>query len=154
MTTVKDLDIERYMGKWHEIARYPTLPYEADCDHAVAVYIWNANENKILVENQCFRDRKYIRSRYATAWIPDPSDKGKLKIQFQGLPRDPGPGDYWVHWTDYQNAIVGSPSGQLLWWLSRKPTVKASEVEPMLQKIRTYGYNTDRLMATPGTVTN
>jgi apolipoprotein D and lipocalin family protein len=149
--TVRDLDLKRYMGEWYEIAHF-TFKYQKDCEKARAVYKWDAINQKILVENQCYSGDRMIRSRTAEAWIPDNNDKGKIKIMFNGFPRDPYPGDYWVHWTDYENAIVGGPSGYTLWWLSRKPTVKASEVEPMLNIIRRFGYDTDKLVSHPSIV--
>jgi len=147
--TMKDLDLEKYMGKWYEIARY-RFKWEKDCERSIANYTWDPVNQKVLVENQCWVDNKMIRSRKATAWVQDPNDKGKLMIQFDdGLPADFGPSPYWVHWSDYNNAIVGGPSGRFLWWLSRNNTVKASDVEPMLKVIRKYGYDTDKLMANP-----
>ncbi len=148
--TMKDLDIAQYMGKWHEIAKYE-FKWEADCDGAVALYTWE--NDHVLVENQCFRKGQYVRSRTAKAWAADPADPSKLNILFNGMPRDMGVGNYWIHWTDYNNAIVGGPSGRFLWWLSRKPTVRATEVEPMLERIRSFGYDTNRLMANPSVVT-
>lgn len=150
--TMRNLDLARYMGEWYEIAKYP-FKWQTDCEKAKAIYRWDAQNQRVLVENQCWTNNKMIRSRTAKAWVPCQKDKGKLKIAFDGFPRDPSAGDYWVHWTDYNNAIVGGPSGQMLWWLSRRPTVRAKEVEPMLEKIRSYGYNTDRLMAHKSTVT-
>lgn len=149
--TVKDLNLERYMGQWYEICHYD-FKYQKDCEKAKAIYKWDSVNQKVLVENQCYANNKMIRSRTAKAWIPDPNDKGKLKIMFDGFPRDPNPGDYWVLWTDYKNAIVGGPSGDTLWWLSRNPTVKARDVEPMLELIRTFGYDTDRLISHPSIV--
>lgn len=149
--TMSNLDLKSYMGEWHEIAKYP-FRYQGDCDRAKAIYKWDADNKIMLVENQCWTNGKMIRSRTAKAWVPDKSDKGKLKLQFEGFPRDPNPGDYWVHWTDYNNAIVGGPSGTMLWWLSRKPRVRPEEVEPMLERIRKFGYNTDRLMAHPSVI--
>ena len=150
--TMKDLNLENYMGEWYEIAKYP-FKWQTDCEKAKAIYKWDATNQKVLVENQCWVDDKMIRSRTAKAWVPNPSDKGKLKIEFDGFPKDPSPGDYWIHWTDYNNAIVGGPSGHMLWWLSRNPTVRAKDVEPMLEIIRSYGYNTDRLMSHKSVVT-
>ena len=145
MATVRQLDLNKYSGEWYEIAKYP-FRYQTDCDRAKAIYNVGPN-NQLLVENQCWLDNELIRSRTATATIPNHNQPGKLKIMFDGFPRDPTPGDYWVHWTDYNTAIVGGPSGKMLWWLSREPTVLASDVEPMLKLIRSYGYDTERLMA-------
>ena len=148
--TMKDLDLDRYMGQWYEIAKYP-LKWEQDCERAAAHYV--LDNKKVLVENQCWVNDELIRTRHATAWVPNNTDKGKLLIKFDdGLPADPGPSPYWVHWTDYNNAIVGGPSGKFLWWLSREPKVKAIEVEPILKKIRSFGYDSDKLIAAPSAV--
>ena len=152
METVKDLDVKRYMGEWYEIAHYP-FKYQADCEKAKAIYEWDSDDDQILVENQCYANDKMIRSRTAKAWIPNQSEKGKIKIMFDGFPRESEPGDYWVHWTDYNNAIVGGPSKNSLWWLSRNSTVRAKDVEPMLERIRTFGYDTDKLISHPSIVT-
>ena len=138
------------MGKWYEIAKYP-FRYQTDCDSATANYTYDESDGSVKVENQCLVNGEVVRSRTAKAWIPDQSDKGKFKILFDGLPND-GVGDYWVHYYDGENAVVGGPSGRFLWWLRREPTVKARDVEPMLKIIRSFGYNTDKLMASPGTV--
>ena len=147
---MSSINLEKYRGVWYEIAKYP-FKYQEDCEKAKAIYKLKG-ESEISVENQCWTGDKMIRSRTATAWVPNTLEPGKLKIEFDGFPRDIGPGDYWIIWTDYEDAIVGGPSGYTLWWLSRKPTVKAEEVEPMLEKIRSYGYNTDRLMAHPSVI--
>ena len=148
MTTQSNLDLSRYMGEWYEIAKYP-FKWETKCETAKAIYSLN-DDGTISVTNQCLVQGKSIYERSGTA--RPTSDSGKLKLKFDdGLPAD-SEGDYWVHWTDYQNSIVGGPTGEFLWWLSRKPTVKASEVEPFLSKIREYGYDTDKLVAHPSVV--
>jgi len=149
--TVKDLDIHRYMGTWYEIAHYP-FKYQSDCEQGKAIYKWDDNEQKIKIKNECWAGGKMIRSRTANAWIPDKSDKGRLRILFEGTPRDPE-GSYLVHWTNYNDAVVGGSDGKSLWWISRKPTVRAKDVEPMLKRIRSFGYNTDNLISSKGIVT-
>ena len=148
--TVKDLNLKQYMGKWYEIAKY-SFKYQTDCESATANYTYNDADGSVKVVNKCYVNNQSIRTREARAWVPDLSDKGKLKILFSGFPND-GVGDYWVHYYDGENAVVGGPSGQFLWWLSRNPTVKARDVEPMLRIIKSFGYDTDKLMASPGTV--
>ena len=148
--TEQNLDIERYMGTWYEIARYP-FKYQVDCETAKATYVWDANRKLIDVENDCLVNNESIRSRKGGAWIPDMRDKGKLKINFEGTPSS-GTGDYWVHWTDYNDAIVGGPSGEVLWWLSREPQVELKNIEPMLNRIKSFGYNVERLMAHPSVI--
>lgn len=149
--TVKSLDPTKYQGTWYEIARYPNVWETGRCDRAIAIYEWNEESQKMRVMNRCIANNQIVNDGYAWAKIPDMNDPGKFKIQFDGMPFV---GDYWVRWTDYNNAIVGNGEGDNLWWLSRNPTVKASEVEPMLTRIRKFGYNTDHMVADPSAVTN
>lgn len=152
--TVKDLNVEKYMGTWYEIAKYDNLIWDKDCEHARVIYKYDEKTQKILVENQCFINGKKVRSRKAKAWIPDQNDKGKLLIDFgNNFPTNFGPVQYWVHWTDYDNAIVGGPSGKILWWLSRKPTVYYKDIEPMLKIVESFGYDADKLMSSRSAVT-
>jgi lipocalin len=150
MSTIDTFDPKRYSGRWYEIAKYK-FKWQLDCADSVAIYVWDTQNQKLLVENQCYdKNGIHIRSRFGEAIIPNPNDPGKLILNFtDGLPKDPK-GDYWIHWTDYDNySIVGGPSKQFLWLLSRKDKIKASEVEPLLKKIRSYGYDTEKLMANP-----
>lgn len=141
-----EINLSKYSGVWYEICKIP-LKWEKNCQQSVAIYKFDKASQKMLVENQCYRNGVMIESRRATAWVPDPKHSNQLLINFDdGLPADPGPSPYWILWTDYENAIVGGPSKQFLWWLSRKPTVKAREVEPMLRKIRSFGYDTNQLL--------
>ena len=150
MATMRDLDLERYMGKWYEIGHYKFRP-ETSCERAIALYSLS-DDGTVQVENQCYRNNQMIKSRKAVAWVPDENDKGKLLIKFEIPEMGTEVGNYWVHWTDYQSSIVGSPDKTKLWWISRSPTVKAQEVEPMLERIRSFGYDTDKLIGTRGVV--
>lgn len=144
-----NIDFSRYQGRWHEIAKIP-FKWQQNCERSVAIYKFDPITQKLSVENQCWANDQMVYARRATAWVPDPLQNNKLLIKFDdGLPADPV-GDYWILWTDYENAIVGSPNH--VWWLSRKPYVHAVEVEPMLRKIKSFGYDIDKLMAHPSAV--
>lgn len=147
----RNIDLAKYMGTWYEIAKYP-FKYQTDCDRAVAIYKWDDEKQEIHLENQCWVNGKMIRSRTGRAWASNPIDNSKLKIEFEGFPRDPSPGQYNILWTDYNTSIVAGGTNDMLWWLSRSPTVKAKDVEPMLAKIRSYGYDTDKLLAHPSVI--
>lgn len=143
---VTELDPLKYEGTWYKIASYPNIWETGRCDRSIAKYKWDANEKKIRVMNRCIANGEIINDGFAWARNYDPNQPGKFKILFDGMPFE---GEYWVRWTDYNTSIVGDGTGTNLWWLSRKPTVKASEVEPMLELIRTFGYNTDYLLSVP-----
>ena len=64
----------------------------------------------------------------------------------------PFSGDYWVldRGDDYQWAIVGEPSGQYLWVLSRKALPSAEEKTLYRQRVETMGYNWALVRETKG----
>ena len=150
--TMKTLYTARYSGDWWEIAKYP-LFWENDCDRATANYIYDPARKVIKVTNRCWKDGQVIRTRTGEAYMPNMSDQGKLRLNFtDGLPSD-GESDYWVHWTDYDNyAIVGGGSKQYLWVLSRREKMPQGDIDMIMDKVRSYGYDTERLIASDGAV--
>ncbi len=152
--TISNFDPIRYTGTWHTIAKYPNR-WEKDCDKSVVRYKWDDLNEKLLVENECWVGDEIIETKIGKIWTVDKNDPGKLKIAFDNEPSKGYSPYYWIFWTDYNNySIVGGPSGKLLWVLSRKYTINASEVKPMLNLIEGFGYNSDLLMSNPNVVNN
>ena len=140
--TMKNFKVGKYLGKWFEIAKYPSF-FETDCNGATAEYRWNEKSKVVSVLNKCLINYVPKREIRGFAWIPNESCPSKLKIRFENNME----GDYWVLWTDYCNySIVGSPNMEFLWILSRKPTIPCHKLECLFKKIRKFGYNVDRLI--------
>jgi apolipoprotein D and lipocalin family protein len=124
VTTVKELDINKYLGTWYEIASFPQR-FQKDCTGTTATYSLR-DDGKISVLNKCFK--KALNGPESTAngkaWVPNPSEPGQLKVQFFW----PFSGDYWVIALDkdYQWVVVGSPNRKYLWILARTPSIKDS----------------------------
>lgn len=62
-----------------------------------------------------------------------------------------GRGDYWIMAldADYQHVLIGQPSRQYLWLLSRQPVLDESTVGHYLQLARNQGYDLAKLIRTP-----
>lgn len=150
--TMKKLDVYLYSGEWWEIAKYPLI-WESDCERATANYSYDSFKNVIKVTNICWVNGQVIRTRTGEARMDNMNDKGKLRLNFtDGLPSD-GESDYWVHWTDYTSyAIVGGRDGKYLWVLSRKEKMPRGDIDMIINKVKSYGYDTDRLIAAAGAV--
>ena len=124
MTVVRGLDIERYMGRWYEIASFPSFFQPRAGENTRATYTLDADGATVHVLNETWSGgkRDYIEG---TAYKADPSsDEAKLKVKFYVppfLPLIPVVGDYWVLYIDegYQYALVGQPSRKYLWVSSR-----------------------------------
>ena len=144
--TQRDFDVKRYLGTWYEVAKKP-FPFEKGCDYSVANYTW---ESDILyIKNSCLdENRNVIRESFGKARIPDMNDKGKLKVKFSGPEAWPGEGDYYVHYTDYDKySIVGGPNGRFLWILSRTKKIPKSDLLMLIQKVKSFGYNPDKILS-------
>jgi apolipoprotein D and lipocalin family protein len=50
---------------------------------------------------------------------------------------------------DYRYAVVGEPSREYLWILSRTPTLAAQDRKAIEELLRSQGYDPTKLVATP-----
>lgn len=122
MRVVRDLDLERYAGRWYEIACFPSTFQPKTGTNTRATYTLNPDDGTVKVLNETWTDGGGRRGHIeGTAWRADPaSDEAKLKVRFYVppfLPVFPVTGDYWVLHVDadYQYALVGQPSRKYLW---------------------------------------
>jgi len=145
---VENVDVERYLGRWYEIARYQT-GFEKNIYGATAEYSLR-KDGKIQVVNSGFKnslDGDYTEVR-AVAWIPDPDVPAALKVRFFGL----FAADYMIIGLDdvnYNWAIVGNNSRDFLWFLSRTHEIDESLYKRMEDIARSEGFNVDSLFRVP-----
>lgn len=131
----------RYLGLWHEVARFP-VPFEEGCTGVTAEY--TAREDGLIgVRNTCRAADGSIRSTIdGTAEIVGP---GRLKVRFASVPFVAS--DYWVLWVDqdYTVAVVGAPDGRSGWILSRTPQISADKFAAAREILDFNGYDLSRL---------
>ena len=140
----KSVEIQRYLGRWFEIARYEQS-FQRGCEGVTADYSLRS-EGGIDVLNRCRKPNGEISEARGRAKIVDTRTNAKLKVSFFG----PFYGDYWIldHADDYSWSIVGEPSGRYLWILARSPTPSEAEVDNLIGRVRTMGYDTSMLRRT------
>lgn len=146
MQSVK-VDLDRYYGKWYEIARFPNL-FETDCVGVTAEYA-PRSDGKIQVINTCRKKTLdgTIDKIEGEAWVVAP---GQLKVTF--VPWLPfAKGDYWVLHVepDYSVAVVGEPKGKTGWILARKPGIDKAHLDRAMAALRANGYDTTKLYYVP-----
>lgn len=140
----KAVDLQRYLGRWYEIARYEQ-GFQKGCEGVSADYSLRS-DGSIDVLNRCRKARGKLSIARGRAKIADPKTNAKLKVSFFG----PFYGDYWIlnHADDYSWAIVGEPSGRYLWLLARTATPPESIVTDLIGRTRAMGYDTSMLIRT------
>jgi len=145
---VGDVDVERYLGRWYEIARYQS-GFEKNIYGATAEYTLR-DDGRIGVVNSGFKnslDGKYTQVR-AVAWVPDPAVPAALKVRFFGL----FAADYMIIGLDeanYEWAIVGNNSRDFLWFLSRTHEIDDSLYRQMEEIAVSQGFDVDALYRVP-----
>uniref|UniRef100_A0A803QBE4 Lipocalin/cytosolic fatty-acid binding domain-containing protein n=1 Tax=Cannabis sativa TaxID=3483 RepID=A0A803QBE4_CANSA len=153
MEVVKGVDIKRYMGRWYEIASFPSRNQPKNGVDTRATYTLN-EDGTVHVLNETWSDGKR-GSIEGTAYKVDPnSDEAKLKVKFYVppfLPIIPVTGDYWVLYIDedYQVALVGQPSRNYLWILSRKSQIDDEIFNELVERAKSEGYDVSKLHKTP-----
>jgi len=144
LQTVPKVDIERYAGVWFEIARFDHS-FEKDCKNVSATYKLRA-DNKIDVINRCtLMNASTPKEAKGVAYAVDTTNS-KLRVSFFW----PFYGDYWVLMLDenYQYALVGAPSREYLWILSRTKTIDEKIKELILSKLPELGFDKSKFMWT------
>ena len=141
-STVKKLDISRFMGKWYEIARYEHV-FERGMTNVTAEYSIES-DGKIRVVNKGTKNGK---SKEITGKVkqPDPMEyPGRLKVSFFLWFYS----DYYVLEldNDYRYAIIGSSSEKYLWILSRTPELPEEILDKLLINIKQRGYDVSKLV--------
>lgn len=143
LTTALDVDPDRYLGLWYEIARLPNS-FEKNCEGVTAAYS-RRPDGLIRVVNTCRVNAPDGEARVAVgrARIVDEATNAKLKVSFFG----PFWGDYWILWLaeDYSMSLVGEPSGRYLWILSRTPTLPEATKADALRRLDALGYDVSKL---------
>jgi apolipoprotein D and lipocalin family protein len=146
---IADLDLERYQGRWFEIARFPFY-FERDCFAVTADYALR-DDGTLSVLNQCAEGSVTgnMKSAEGVAWR---IAGGQLKVSFVPIPflNKWIAGDYWILSLDedYKLAVIGSPKGKTGWILARQPRISDTERVQALATLRQFGYDTEQLIYT------
>lgn len=147
LPTVERVDLDRYLGTWYEIARYPA-PFQEGCVATSANYSLR-DGGGIRVLNRCLVERfdGELREAEGRAKIVDRDTNARLKVTFFW----PFYGDYWVLGLgpDYEWALVGEPSRKYLWILSRSRQMDPAVYAEIVARLPAIGYDPERLLVTP-----
>lgn len=140
---VTNLNVQKYLGKWYEIARYPNW-FEKNCEGVTAEYALR-EDGKIDVKNTCRKNSPTGPAEVANgeATIAGP---GKLEVTFTPwLPF--AKGDYWVLYVDpaYSFAVVGHPQGSTGWILSRSKVLPEAKLAKAKSVLESAGYDLGKL---------
>lgn len=144
VTPVSGFDVNRYLGKWYEVARLDHS-FERGLQKVSAQYSMR-DDGSIRVLNRGYDAAQDAwKEAEGKAYFIDDPETGRLKVSFFG----PFYGSYNIidlDHEDYRYALVCGPSRSYLWILARKPDLDAATVEQLVARARELGFDTDRLI--------
>lgn len=140
---VHPFDINQYMGKWYEIARFD-FRFERDLNQTTATYSMNKDGSvKVLNRGYNYLTKEWKEAE-GKAKFAGSDTVAMLKVSFFG----PFYAGYNVLALDsnYQYALVGGSSLDYLWILAREKTIPDSIKTAYLKIAQDIGYDTQKLL--------
>lgn len=141
---VTGFDVNRYLGKWFEIARLDHS-FEKGLEKVTAEYSLR-NDGGIQVLNRGFNpESKRWKEAVGKAYFVHDPTLGRLKVSFFG----PFYGGYNIIELDKKNysySLVCGPNKKYLWILAREPQMEESIRNGLIKKAKALGFNTDELI--------
>jgi len=140
---VKNFELEKYLGKWYEIARFDFY-FEKNMDNTTAQYSLN-EDGTVRVVN---RGYNYIKKKWkeavGKARFAGNRTEADLKVSFFG----PFYGAYRVIALDqaYQYALVAGKNLDYLWILSRQTTIPDEIKSAYLKLAEEAGFDISKLI--------
>ncbi len=143
LPVIQDFDLERYLGKWYEIARIDFY-WEKGLKNVSAEYTKN-EDGSIRVNNQGIRikDNKPKQSIGKAKPASKVVHEGALKVSFFG----PFYAGYNIMHIDenYQNALIFGDNLDYMWILSRQKNIPDHIKQLYLDYAEKAGYQIEKL---------
>ena len=141
---VKEFGLNRYLGKWYEIARLDHS-FERGLERVTAEYSLR-DDGGVRVINRGFSTAENNwKEAKGKAYFVRGKDEGYLKVSFFG----PFYGSYVVFELDkenYQYAFVTGSKTSYLWLLSRTPTVSKELIDRFIKRSKDLGFDTNTMI--------
>ncbi len=141
----KNVDLDRYMGRWHVIANVPYI-FEKGKVATVEEYQRTKEGIKITFHFQKGFDKPQD-AYHGKAWLPDANNAALWKVQMVW----PFTSDYTIVdlTPDNSAVLVGIPSRKLAWIMARDTTLPDAEYQRLLGVARSQGFPVDKMRKVP-----
>jgi apolipoprotein D and lipocalin family protein len=141
---VDNFRIEKYLGKWYEIARLDHS-FERGLTRVTANYSLR-DDGGVRVLNRGYSEKeKTWKEAEGKAYFVQGTDLGYLKVSFFG----PFYASYIVFELDHENyqySLVCGPDKSYLWILARNPEIKKELKDILITKAAKLGFDTSKLI--------
>jgi apolipoprotein D and lipocalin family protein len=141
---VADFQLDRYLGKWYEIARLDHS-FERGLIRVTADYSLREDGSvRVINRGYSVKEHEWKEAEGKATFVQNP-DVGFLKVSFFG----PFYGSYVVFELDHENyryALVSGPDKSYLWLLARTPEIDRQLRDRLIRRAASLGFDTDELI--------
>lgn len=150
---IERLDLDRYQGKWYELAKYPNR-FQSQCVSDTTATYAISDDERVEVVNRCRTASGEFEEAGGIARLNGPAGSPKLKVRFAPAWLSWLPmvwGDYWVIELDeaYTLAAVSEPSREYLWILARDPNIGEQRINDLIARLTDRGFDPARIVRSP-----
>lgn len=147
IATAPAVDLDRFMGDWYVIAAIPTF-IEKDPYNPIESYQKNADGS--IATTFTFRQGSFdgpVKTYHPTGYVVAGSENAEWKMQFMW----PFKSEYLIAYlsSDYQQTIIARNSRDYVWLMARSAELDPSTYASLVERIRTMGYDTSKLVKFP-----
>jgi apolipoprotein D and lipocalin family protein len=152
---VDSVDLQRYLGRWHEIAAIPQF-FQRKCVRDTTAEYSMLESGELRIENTCTREDGGREKGIGQARQSSAASTSKLEVSFFklfGEYRYWAGGDYWIIELDpsYEWAVVGHPSRKYGWVLARKQALSVATLAEIVGRVKAQGYDACEFIVSPQT---
>ena len=149
LKVVDNVDVQKYMGLWYEIATI-TMWFQKDCAGGTNANYELRDDGTVKVVNSCYTAENKLKQSTGRAWLVDASTKAKLKVSFLPGGLKLAGGDYWIIdlGPNYEYAVVGHPTRKYGWILSRTKELPEDTLKGIITRLEAQGYDFSKFTMT------
>ena len=147
LRTVDHVNLPRFMGDWYVIGM---IPWFVEKDNVGTMDVYTARDDGRIDVRYVFHKKSLDAPRKemkAVGKIVNSKTNAEWAIQF-----------IWPFWApylvidlseDYRHTVIGHPSRDLVWIMSRDPVMAEGDYDAIIQRLAGQGYDTSRIVRVP-----
>ncbi|AVH24646.1 lipocalin family protein [Nocardia cyriacigeorgica] len=152
---VAELDVQRYLGTWRQLAAVPQI-FNLSCARDTTAEYALTERGDIAVRNSCVTWTGELNQIQGTATVNDPRTRAQLHVSFPGAPgqdQPSGPTNYIVTalGPDYSWALVTDPTRLSGFVLARAPHLDPATWDDVRAAITAVGQSPCVYLTSPTT---
>lgn len=154
---VASIDLQRYQGRWHQVALYPNK-FQKSCATNTRAEYKPEDAGTVQVTNSCRaldgKDMQVVgQARAVRDTVLSNNQLAPPQLQVRFAPKwlawlPVVWGDYWVIQlaADYRYAVVGEPKREFLWVLARETQLNNADWQSIEARLKEQGYDPAKLV--------